>query len=264
MKTMKIVMEDHPTRKAVNPESSLNMNTNINMNTKGIVNMKKTIPITMKKWRLPNRQQRKLVKMKKEAVIRTMKFLIVVVGVKELVPNLIPFVQRSVILTTLVAVAETALSETEMAVVFVRAAAPITILLLVVEMKIGMNVVDVKQPATIPIHLVHLSVILVLAVVEMDGFAIQMEIVSIDNSVSTSVDRMKFSTDVVQVVKELAPILVLLACLIVNLAASRDVNALFLMVLFETILEIVFIRLNVRVKILQAAVVRFAQEDKSV
>jgi hypothetical protein len=61
-----------------------------------------------------------------------------------------PFVQRSVILTTLVAVAEKALSETETAVVFVRAAAPITILLRVVEMKFGMNVVDVKQPATIP------------------------------------------------------------------------------------------------------------------
>uniref|UniRef100_A0A914C3T8 Uncharacterized protein n=1 Tax=Acrobeloides nanus TaxID=290746 RepID=A0A914C3T8_9BILA len=172
-----------------------------------------------------------------------MKFLIVVVGVKELVPTLIPFVQRSVMLTTLVAVAETALSETETAVVFVRAVAPIIILLHVVEMKIGMNVVDVKQPATIPIHLVHLSVELVLAVVEMDGFAIKMETASIHNSVSPT-----------NVVKELAQILVLLACLIVNLAASRDVNALFLVVLFETISESVFLRLNVRIKILQAAV----------
>jgi len=94
---------------------------------------------------------------------------------------------------------------------------------------------------------------LVLAVVEMDGFAIQMEIASIDNSVSTSADRMKFSTDVVQVVKELAQTLVLFACLIVNFAVSRNVNALFLMVLFETILEIVFLRLNVRVKVLQVS-----------
>ena len=64
---------------------------------------------------------------------------------------------------------------------------------------------------------------------------------------------MKFSTDVVQVVKEIAQILILLACLIVNVAASRDVNALFLMVLFETVLEIVFLRLNARVKILQVS-----------
>ena len=95
---------------------------------------------------------------------------------------------------------------------------------------------------------------LVLVVVEMDGFAIQMEIASIHNSVSlTNVDEMKFSTDVVQVVKELAQILVLFACLIVNLAGSLDVNDLFLMVLFETVLEIVFLRLNARVKILQVS-----------
>jgi hypothetical protein len=80
---------------------------------------------------------------------------------------------------------------------------------------------------------------------------------------------MKFSTDVVQVVKELAQILVLLACLIVNFAASRDVNALFLMVLFETILEIVFLRLNVRLKILQVLqvsrfLVQLVQDDSKV
>uniref|UniRef100_A0A914DIM8 Uncharacterized protein n=1 Tax=Acrobeloides nanus TaxID=290746 RepID=A0A914DIM8_9BILA len=74
-----------------------------------------------------------------EAVARTMKFLIVVVVVKELVPTLIPLVQRPVILTTLVAVAETALSETEMAIVFLRETVPITILLRVVGMKFGMN-----------------------------------------------------------------------------------------------------------------------------
>jgi hypothetical protein len=200
-----------------------------------------------------------------EAVTKTMKFLIVVVVVKELVLTLIPLVQRPVILTTLVAVAETALSETETAVVFLRETVPITILLRVVEMKFLMNVVDVKQPVTIPIHLVHLSVDLVLAVVEMEWFATPMEIASIDNSVPlTNVDRMKFSTDVVQVVKELAPILVLFACLIVNLATFQDVNALFLVVLFETILEIVFLRLNVRVKILQTVVVRFAHEEMSV
>ena len=103
-------------------------------------------------------------------------------------------------------------------------------------------------------HLVHLSVDVVLVVVEMEWFAIKMETASIHNSVSpTNVDWMKFSTDVVQVVKELAQILVLFACLIINLAASRNVNALFLMVLFETVLEIVFLRLNVRVKILQVS-----------
>jgi len=198
-----------------------------------------------------------------EAVARTMNFLIVVVVVKELVLTLIPLVQRVVILTTLVAVAETALSETETAVVFLRETAPITILR-VVEMKFLMNVVDVKQPATITIHLVHLSVDVVLAVVEMDGFAIQMEIASIDNSVSTSVDLTKFSTDVVQVVKELAQTLVLFACLRANSAASRNVNALFLMVLFETFLAIVSLRLNVRIKIFQAVVVRFAHEEMSV
>jgi hypothetical protein len=98
----------------------------------------------------------------------------------------------------------------------------------------------------------------VLAVVKMEWFAIQMEIASIDNSVSTSVDLTKFSTDVVQVVKELAQILVLFACLRDNFAASRNVNALFLMVLFETILAIVFLRLNVRIKILQVS--RFLAE----